>query len=146
MSYLHKRSRLLVVAVCCLALGAGASAIATAGASTRASAHHAWRMAKLRRLARHAIHGSVVLATRRGLVTVTFDRGRVDSVAGAQLTLTEGRNDTTASRTVTLTIPASARIRDDRRTASLSALKPGQRVTVIRTPRRTLVIAHAAKR
>ena len=38
MSYIRNNGRLVVVAVCCVALGAGVSAIATAGASTGGSA------------------------------------------------------------------------------------------------------------
>ncbi len=34
MSFIHKHARLLLVAASCVALGAGASAIATAGAAT----------------------------------------------------------------------------------------------------------------
>jgi hypothetical protein len=150
MSLLKKNSKLILVAVCCLALGAGASAIATAGAAPTAAAapramSHGWRLAKLKRLTRSAVHGQVVVATRRGFVTVSFDRGRVASVAGRQLTLTEGRPGTTTAKNVTLTIPTTARVRDDHQRTTLSALQPGQRVMVIRTPRRTLVIAHTPK-
>ena len=151
MSLLKKNSKLILVAVCCLALlGAGASAIATAGAAPTAAAapramSHGWRLAKLKRLTRSAVHGQVVVATRRGFVTVSFDRGRVASVAGHQLTLTEGRPGTTTAKNVTLTIPTTARVRDDHQRTTLSALQPGQRVMVIRTPRRTLVIAHTPK-
>lgn len=106
---------------------------------------HGWRLARLKRLTRHAVHGQVVVATRRGFVTVSFDRGRVASVAGRQLTLTEGRPGTTTAKNVTLTIPTTARVRDDHQRTTLSALQPGQRVMVIRTPRRTLVIAHTPK-
>jgi hypothetical protein len=147
MSFLRQHSRLLLVAVSCLALGAGASAIATAGAATSAAharGHHGLRGAVLRRVARHAVQGSVLLATRTGFVTVNFDRGRVASVSGHQLTITEG-NARTAQRTVTLTIPATARVRDNHHVATLSALQAGQRVIVIRTPKRTLVIAHTAR-
>ncbi len=73
MPLLKRNSKLILVAVCCLALGAGASAIATAGAAPKAGAaqsgkSHGWRLAQLRRLARHAVHGQVVVATRRGFV------------------------------------------------------------------------------
>jgi hypothetical protein len=155
MSFLRNNSKVVLVALCCLALGAGASAIASAGAATggKASRHAAqqrlWthrglRARGLSRVGRHAVQGTVVLATRHGFKTVSFDRGTVVSVSGAQLTLSEG-SAKTARRNVTLTVPSTARIRDDRRAASLSALKAGQRVMVIRAPRRTLVIAHAAR-
>jgi hypothetical protein len=148
MSYIRSHSRLLLVAVCCAALGAGASAIATAGASTGTSSGHAVakhaKRGGLRRLALRAVHGSAVVHTKQGFVTVTFDRGKVDSVNGQQLIITEGTAKA-SYKTVTLTIPAGARVRDNRQKASLSDVKPGQRVIVIQAPKRTLVIARTPR-
>ena len=79
-------------------------------------------------------------AHQGGFPTVTFERGKVDSVNGQQLTITEGTAKA-SYKTVTLTIPASAPVRDDRQTASLSSVKAGQRVLVVTAPRRTFVIA-----
>ena len=45
-------------------------------------------------------------------------------------------------KTVTVTLPANARIRVDRRPAQLSDVKPGQRVAVLRAPERAFVRAH----
>jgi hypothetical protein len=151
MSFLRHNSKLVVVALCCLVVGGGASAIAGAGAATGNGsharhdlrAHRGLRAEHLRKIARHAVQGTVVLATRHGFQTVSFDRGTVASVSGRQLTLTEG-NARTAKRDVTVTIPAAARVRDNRQQASLSALKPGERVIVVRMPTRTLVLAHTA--
>jgi hypothetical protein len=98
------------------------------------------RRGGLSRIARRAVHGDVVVHTRAGFRTVTFDRGVVDSVSGRQLTIAEGTPKATY-RTVTLTIPATARVRDDKRTSSLESVKSGQRVLVLVTPQRTLVIA-----
>jgi hypothetical protein len=151
MSFPRQNSKFVLLALSCLALGAGASAIASAGAATSGTAqhhlrrHHGLRAARLRRITRHAVHGTMVLATGNGFQTIRFDRGTVASVSGRQLTLTEG-SLRTSQRTVTLTIPSSARVRDDHQTASLSALKAGQRVMVIRAPKRTLVIAHPRHR
>jgi hypothetical protein len=153
MSPIRKHSRLLLVAVCCLALGAGASVIAGAGAatSTKASAGakagakaHGAKRGGLRQIARRTVHGDFVVHTKAGFRTVTVDRGVVDSVAGQQLKITEGTPKATY-RTVTLTIPANARVRDDRQKASLAAVKPGQRVLVIAAPKRTFVIAHTPR-
>jgi len=101
MSSLRKHSRLLVVAVVCVALGgasASASAIATAGAASNSPAKAAakghaklGRRGGLRRFATRAVDGSVVIRTKAGFKTVTFERGKVDSVSGQQLTITEGR-------------------------------------------------------
>ena len=86
-----------MVAVCCAALGAGASAIASAGhrsagrgKSVQRTLGRSVRAGALRRLARRAVHGDLVIATKSGLETVSFDRGRIQSVNGQQLTITEG--------------------------------------------------------
>jgi hypothetical protein len=147
MSSVPRHSRLLLVAVCCVAVGAAISAIATAGAATSTpsgSAHagttHArFRGAGVRRLL-HAVQGSVVVRTADGFANVSFERGKVDSVSGQQLTLTEG-TPKASYKTVTVTIPADAVVRDNRQTASLSDLTAGQRVIVITAPKRTYVIA-----
>jgi hypothetical protein len=152
MSLLRRHSRIALVAISCIALGAGASAIASAGAATGAttgtsapSAHqHAGRGKGLRQLARRAVHADLVVATKQGFVTVTIDRGKVDSVSGQQLTIAEGTKKQTY-KTVTLTIPSTAKVRDDRHAASLSSLSSGQRVLVIAAPKRTLVIARTPR-
>ena len=146
MSFIRTHGRLLVVAVCCIALGAGVSAIATAGAATGNSSHPkaGVRRGGLRRFAARAVHGTVVARTRSGFATVTFDRGTVDSVNGRQLTLTEGTAQATY-KTVTLTIPSTARVRDNRRRATLSDVKAGQRVIVVQAPKQTFVIAHTKR-
>jgi hypothetical protein len=149
MSLIARHSRLLIVAVCCAALGAGVGAIASAGASSgqtksgRRTLGRSLRGGGLRRLARHAVHGDLTIATRTGLETVSFDRGRIQRVNGQQLTITEGIRQA-SSRTVTVTVPANARVRDNRRVATMSELKDGQRVLVIRAPKRTFVIAATA--
>jgi hypothetical protein len=136
------------LALGCLAAGAGASAIATAGASSpksssAKSARSGGRGGRRGRLLRRAVHGDVVVSTANGYATVTFDRGTVVSVSGRQLTLRDGRRSSTY-KTVTLTIPADARVRDNHRTATLADVKPGQRAAVIQAPKRTLVIARTA--
>jgi hypothetical protein len=148
MSFISKHSKLLLVAASCAALGAGASAIATAGAATNNSAQagkrHAAQVRPGRRLAARAVHGDLIVATKSGFVSVTFDRGTVRSVSGQQLTLTEGTKRATY-KTVTLTIPTTARVRDNRQKSTLADVKPGQRATVVTTPRATFVIAHTPR-
>ncbi len=159
MSYIRKHSRVLVLAVCCVALGAGISAIATAGAATSSSgqatsgnaAHRSGasltrrgRRVRLRRLAARAVSGSVVLHTRQGFANVSFERGRVDAVSGRQLTITEGTRRANY-KTVTVTVPAGALVRDQRQPAALSGVKPGQRVLILTAPKRTYVIAHTPR-
>jgi hypothetical protein len=149
MSFVNRHARVLAVAVSCLGVGAGASAIAGAGASTT-STQGAAPAAKVaagkgwQRELRRAVHGQFVIHTKKGFETVTFDRGVVESVSGDVLTLREGIKAATY-RTVTLTIAANARVRNNRQRSTLAALKPGERAQVIQGPARTLVVARAAK-
>jgi hypothetical protein len=157
MSHLLKHTRLLVVAICCAALGAGASAIAGAGAATSSAKHSTGAAAKahhrgaararrrgLRGLAVRAVHADAVVHTKNGFKTVTLDRGTVASVSGDQLQITEGTPKATY-KTVTLTIPSSAVVRDQGKKASLSDVKAGQRVLVYQGPKRERVIARNKK-
>ena len=153
MSFIRRHSRLLLVALSCVALGAGASAIASAGAATHGSGQDrsCARQARPRpawsrglRLARRAVHAQLVVPTKQGFVNVTVDRGAVASVSGDQLTITEGTPKRTY-KTVTLTIPSNAKVRDNRKASSLSSLTKGQRVIVVSAPKRTFVLAHDAK-
>jgi hypothetical protein len=92
--------------------------------------------------ARRAVHAEAVVPKADGtFATWTYDRGKVDSVTGSDLKLTEGTAKATY-RTVTLTIPSTARIRVNGRKAALSDVKAGQRVQVVQTPKLTLVAAH----
>jgi acyl CoA:acetate/3-ketoacid CoA transferase beta subunit len=153
MSHIRKHSRLLLAGVCCVAVGAGASAVAGAGAATSSTkthqAHQTHKTHKahkggLRGIARRTVHGQFVIHTKAGFRTVTVDRGVVDSVSGQQLKLTEGTPKATY-KTVTLAIPADAVVRDDKQKTSLSSVKAGQRVLVVSAPKRTLVIARTPR-
>ncbi len=146
---LRRYSTLGIVALSCLAIGAGASAIASAGAagpaaSGAATAAHARGAGLARGMLGRAVHGNVVVATRTGFVTVTFDRGTVQSVSGNQLVLRDGTK-TATYRTVTLTVPATAHVRDNGAKAALTDIKSGQRALVIQAPQHTWVIARSAK-
>jgi hypothetical protein len=152
MSFVRKHSRLLLIAVSCATLGAAASAIAAAGAATSSPSNPAKarphardrRAGGLRRVALRSVHGDLVVKTKTGFGTVTFDRGKVDSVSGQQLTMTDATRNA-SYKTITLTIPSGAVIRDDRKPAALSDLKAGQRVIVVQAPKRTFVVAHTPK-
>jgi hypothetical protein len=90
------------------------------------------------------VHGDAVVPAQNGqFVNVTFDRGVVQSVQGNTLTLKEGTNNATY-KTVTLTIPADAKIRDNKQPAQLSDVKPGQRAAVLLGPGHDRVIARNA--
>jgi len=141
---------LIAVAAACAAIGAGVSAIATAGASTTGNSPPAkaalagGRRLGGRRLLLRAVHGDLVVRTRSGFTNVTFDRGFVQAVNGQQLTLSEGTKRATY-KTVTVTIPASAVVRDNGQRASLLAVKAGQHVIVLQAPMRTFVIARTPR-
>jgi hypothetical protein len=146
MSFLRRHMKLVTIGAACAAAGAGASAIATAGAAstptaTNASAAHP---AARRAIERRAVQGDLVVATKSGFATVTFNRGFVQSVNGSQLTIREGTKKATY-KTLTLTIPAGAKVRDNGKSASLSQLTQGQHVGVLQGPNRTWVIARTPK-
>jgi hypothetical protein len=152
MRFARKHYKLLIVAAACTAIGAGASAIATAGAAgtttgtttatTTPKAHRAGRLLSARAVASRAVHADAVIDTKSGFVTVTLDRGFVQSVSGQQLTIREGTKKATY-KIVTLTIPSNAKVRDNRKTATLSALTAGERVWVLQGPNATHVIARS---
>ena len=148
MTHLRKHMKLVSVAAVCVAVGAAGSAIATAGAAsggttTSTGAKSARARGGARALERRAVHADVVVATKSGFATVTIDRGFVQSVSGQQLTIREGTKNVTY-KTVTLTVPSNAKVRDNRRFSALSALTSGQRVEVVQAPTRTWVIARTA--
>jgi hypothetical protein len=150
-TYLRKHVKLATVAAACVAIGAAGSAIATAGAASNGATTSSTtakparvRGAGARALQRRTVHASAVVATKSGFATVTVDRGFVQSVNGRQLTIREGTK-TATYKTVTLTIPSNAVVRDDRRASALSALTAGQRVGVVQAPRRTWVIARTPR-
>jgi hypothetical protein len=82
----------------------------------------------------------VVPSTSGSFETVTIDSGTVKSVSGDSLTIDEGYNGTTY-RTVTLTIRSGANVDRNLSAASLSDLKPGDHVSVARSPHGTNVTA-----
>jgi hypothetical protein len=156
-TYLRKHLKLITVAAACVAIGAAGSAIATAGAAstgttttTTSSSGASSTSAKtarargvgVRALERRTVQANLVVATKSGFATVTVDRGFVQSVSGQQLTVREGTKNA-AYKNVTLTIPSSAKVRDNRQSSTLSALTPGQRVAVVQAPQRTWVIARS---
>jgi hypothetical protein len=144
MTYIRNHIRLIAVAASCAALGAGASAIASAGAATSPASHPKAHAGKWRGVIGKAVHGDLLLATKKGFVTVTFDRGVVQSVSGQQLTITEGTK--TTNKTVTLTIPTNALVRVNGRKAVLADVSKGQKVRVLQGLKRTRVISHAPRK
>jgi hypothetical protein len=153
MTFIRNHLKLLTIGAVCAGAGAGAGAIASAGAAgpstttantAAASAAPTAAKARVRRgLARRSVQGDIVVATRNGFATVTFNRGFVQSVNGQQLTIREGTKAATY-KVVTLAIPANAKVRDNGQSATLSQLTAGQRVGVLQGPKVTHVIARNA--
>jgi hypothetical protein len=150
MSFVRKHVKLIAVAASCTAIGAAASLIASAGAastSTTTSAQSpkaAHPRLAVRRAIRATVHGDLVVPTKSGFASVTFDRGFAESVSGQQLTLKEGTK-TATYKTITLTIPSDALVRENHQVANLSDIKSGQHVLVFKGPNRTVVLARDVK-
>jgi hypothetical protein len=147
--FTRSRLTLLAVAASCVALGVGISAITSAGASTSshssvAHAHSKLLSARGGKLLRRTVQGQLVVKTKTGFATVSFERGSVTAVSGQQLTINEGTKKATY-KSDTLTIPSAAKVRVNRQLSSMSAVKPGMRVIVLTLPKRTVVIAHTPK-
>ncbi len=143
MSLIRRNLKLIAVAATCAGIGAGVSAIASAGAATTSqpkSARPALGLGAVRR----AVSGDLVVATKTGFATVTFERGMVKSVSGQELTLAQGTRARTY-KTVTLTIPANAKVRDNGKSTTLANVAVGQRAIVVRGPKLTHVIAHTPR-
>jgi hypothetical protein len=149
-------AKLAAVLMSCAAIGAAAAAVGSASSpSTTAAAAKGHRGTPrllrghpgLKRAAfavRRAVHAEAVVPRADGsFATLTFDRGKVQSVSGQELKITEGTAKATY-KTVTLTIPANARVRVNGARAALSDVKAGQRVQVAQTPKATLVVARGA--
>jgi kynureninase len=145
MRFLHRHIKLITVGVLCAGLGASASAVAVAGASTPASCSALHAGLRPRALIRRTVSAQLIVATRNGFATVNITRGQVKAVSGHQLTLVEGTRRATY-KTVTITLPAQTRVRDNHQKATLSQVSPGQRALVVRGPHRALVIAHTPNR
>ena len=63
---------------------ASSGSAATWGVMGGARARQGWtRLARLIEIARHAMHGQVTVATRKGPKTIAFERGTVQSVSGS---------------------------------------------------------------
>jgi hypothetical protein len=136
--------KVIGIATACAALGAAGGVIGSAGAKSSAAPAKA-HVHRHARVLRRVVHADLVVAARHGrFVHATLDRGVVKAVNGRTLTLREGTRRATY-KTVTLTLPANARVRVDRHPAQLSDVQPGQRAAVLRAPKRAFVRAHDAR-
>jgi hypothetical protein len=88
------------------------------------------------------VHSEMVVPNKSGddFITITQDSGKVDSVSGSQLTITEGTEQATY-KTVTLDIPSDAKVIRDGKKADLSDLQQGDQVHVSQSPQNSFVFA-----
>jgi hypothetical protein len=89
-----------------------------------------------------AVHAELVVPNKdgNGFITVTLDSGKVKSVSGDQLTITEG-TDKATYKDATLTIPSNATVRRNFADAKLSDLKEGDHVHVRQSSEGSFVFA-----
>src|SRR3954452_11036646 len=119
------RTRTLVLAAACTMTGAGGALAVDTFSSSAHLRHHSLRgfHAGPGFFVGRAVHAEAVVATRDGFKNLTYDRGKVKSVSGQELTLTEGIKDMTY-KDETITIPNDAKVRvADKRPAALSDVK-----------------------
>ena len=90
-----------------------------------------------------AVHATAVVLNKAGdgFVTVTTDSGKVKSVSGDQLTITEAVGTVTYKDDVTLTVPSGATVQRNFAAAQLSDLKAGDFVHVASSSEGTEVFA-----
>jgi hypothetical protein len=88
------------------------------------------------------VHSEMVIPTKSGddFETVTQDSGKVKSVSGDQLTITEGTEQATY-KTVSLDIPSDATVIRKGKKAELGDLQEGDQVHVSQSPENTFVFA-----
>jgi hypothetical protein len=92
------------------------------------------------------VHSELVVPNQagNGFDTITSDRGSFQSLAGDQLTITEGTK-TAAYKTLTLTIPSDATVYRNDAQAKLTDLQSGDEVMVTKAPSGTTVSAADAQ-
>jgi hypothetical protein len=88
------------------------------------------------------VHSEMVVPTKSGedFQTVTQDSGKVKSVSGDQLTITEGTEEATYD-TVTLDIPSDAKVLRNGKDVELGDLQAGDQVHVSQSPQDSFVFA-----
>ena len=92
-----------------------------------------------------AVHSEIVVpnASGNGFDTITSDAGKLKSVDGTKLTLTEGTDKATYG-TPTIDVGSDAKVFRNHQKATLGDLKEGDDVRIIKSPRGTLVWAEDA--
>jgi hypothetical protein len=146
----NRKSRLLrlavVVGLCALAgaaAGIAGSAAAPSGKTKKGTSTR--HMGPGRGFHGPAVHADAVVLNKAGkaFITETEDSGKVKSVSGDQLVITEGVKNVTY-KDVTLTIPSNATVVRNFAKAKLSDLKAGDFVHVSQSSDGTFVLASDA--
>jgi len=140
---LNRKLRLGVVIGLCALVGAAAGIAGSAAAPTSKSKQsNATDRAKLRGLHGPPVHADAVVLNKagNGFITETEDIGKVKSLSGNQLVITEGVKNVTY-KDVTLTIPSNATVVRNFAKAQLSDLKAGDFVHVSQSSEGTFVLA-----
>jgi hypothetical protein len=142
--------RTVTVGALCAVVGTGAGIAGSSAAtsvksksSKSARASHDGRPGGPFRLAGGPpVHSEAVVPNKAGdaFITVTTDAGKVKSVSGDELTITEGTK-TLTYKDVTLTIPSDATVYRNGSKESLSDLEAGDHVLVSRSSDGTFVDA-----
>jgi hypothetical protein len=154
----------VIVAICALA-GALAGIAGSAAAPTKKAA--TTKAAQKKGFARHfgmrhgggfgfgmrggpasggpPVHAETIVPNAKGdsFNTVTMDNGKLKSVAGTKVTLTEGTDKATYG-TPTIDVGSDARVFRNHAKATLGDLKEGDFVHVLKGPQGTLVVAESA--
>ncbi len=147
---MNRKSRLLrlavVIGLCALAgavAGIAGSAAAPSGKAKNGNSNR--HAGPPRGFHGPAVHAEVVVLNRAGkaFITETEDKGKVKSVSGDRLTITEGVGNVTY-KDVTLTIPSNATIVRNFAKAKLGDLKAGDFVHVSQSSDGTFVLASDA--
>jgi hypothetical protein len=141
------RRRSLIVVALCAAVGAAAGIAGTAASPKHGSQGteiraHGMRHFGHARFGGPPVHVEAVVLNRAGdkFITLTEDSGKVKSVSGNDMTITEGFGNVTY-KDVTVTVPSDARVSRNFKDAKLSDVKAGDRVHVEQSSAGTNVFA-----
>ena len=147
---MHRRFRFVrlgaVIGLCALVGAAAGIAGSAAAPSSKAKKGTATRRAHhVRGFHGPPVHADAVVLNKagNGFITQTEDSGKVKSVSGDKLTVTEGVRNVTY-KDVTLTIPSNATILRNFAKAQLGDLKAGDFVHVSQSSEGTFVLASDA--
>ena len=144
-------SRGVIVGAACVAIGAAGGIVGSMAAPAKHHRTHTTNGTPPRFAGGHRpfgmeggppVHAEEVVLDKAGtaFITRTEDAGKVKSVSGGDVTITEG-TDTVTYKDVTVTIPDGATVIRDGATAAVSDLKAGDFIHVAQSSDGTFVFA-----